>query len=90
MRQLTLDSVPELAALVEGLRGTLSGNGALLGGGGKSMGGALGGAVLGAILPLGIRGRKTLRPLFNALGIFCIAATVASFVLLVLSWVNGY
>ncbi len=30
VRQLTLDAVPELAALVEGLRGTLSGNAALL------------------------------------------------------------
>jgi hypothetical protein len=29
-RVLTLDAVPELAALVEGLRGTLTGNGALL------------------------------------------------------------
>ncbi len=29
-RQLTLDAVPELAGLVEGLRGTLSGNAALL------------------------------------------------------------
>lgn len=30
VRQMALDAVPELAALVEGLRGTLSGNGALL------------------------------------------------------------
>jgi Outer membrane lipoprotein carrier protein LolA-like len=30
VRQLTLDAVPELAALVEGLRGTLAGNAALL------------------------------------------------------------
>jgi hypothetical protein len=30
VRQLTLDAVPELTALVEGLRGTLSGNAALL------------------------------------------------------------
>lgn len=29
-RQMALDAVPELAALLEGLRGTLSGNGALL------------------------------------------------------------
>ncbi len=30
VRQMALDAVPELAALIEGLRGTLSGNGALL------------------------------------------------------------
>lgn len=30
VRQMALDTVPELATLVEGLRGTLSGNGALL------------------------------------------------------------
>jgi hypothetical protein len=30
VRQMTLDAVPELAALVEGLRGTLSGNAAVL------------------------------------------------------------
>ncbi|MBI5719811.1 MAG: outer membrane lipoprotein carrier protein LolA [Burkholderiales bacterium] len=30
VRQMALDAVPELAALVEGLRGTLAGNGALL------------------------------------------------------------
>jgi len=30
VRQVTLDAVPELTALVEGLRGTLTGNGALL------------------------------------------------------------
>lgn len=30
VRQMALDAVPELAALVEGLRGTLTGNGALL------------------------------------------------------------
>jgi rhomboid protease GluP len=53
------------------------------------LGGALGGAALGAVLPLGIRGRMTLRPLFNVLGGLCIAATVASFGLLVLSWIGG-
>jgi rhomboid protease GluP len=52
-------------------------------------GGALGGAALGAVLPLGIRGRQTLRPLFNLMGILCIAATIASLGLLGLSWTGG-
>lgn len=52
------------------------------------LGGALGGAALGAILPLGIRGRMTLRPPFNLLGSLCIAATVVSFGLLVFSWIS--
>lgn len=52
------------------------------------LGGAAGGAMLGAVLPLGIRGRQTLRPFFNALGGLCIAATVISLAMLVLSWFN--
>lgn len=54
------------------------------------LGGAFGGAALGAVLPLGIRGRQTLRPLFNALGTASIAATVVSLAMLVLSWIKGY
>jgi rhomboid protease GluP len=50
------------------------------------LGGAAGGAVLGTVLPLGIRGRQTLRPFFNGLGSLCIAATVASLVMLLMSW----
>lgn len=53
------------------------------------LGGAVGGAALGAILPLGIRGRKTMKPLFNVLGGLCIAATAGSLVMLVLSWLGG-
>jgi rhomboid protease GluP len=53
------------------------------------LGGALGGAALGAVLPLGLRGRKSLRPLFNLLSSLCIAATIVSFGLLVVSWVGG-
>jgi rhomboid protease GluP len=52
-------------------------------------GGAVGGAALGAVLPLGIRGRKTLRSLFNLLGSLCIAATAVSFMLLAWSWLGG-
>lgn len=53
------------------------------------LGGAVGGAILGLLLPLGIRGRLSLKPLFNTLGILCLAATLGSFVMLVLSWVGG-
>ena len=49
-------------------------------------GGALGGALLGLILPLGVRGRQALRPLFNTLGGICILATLASLLLMVGSW----
>jgi rhomboid protease GluP len=50
------------------------------------LGGALGGAAFGAVIPLGVRGRQTLRPLFNLLGGLCIAATVVSLGMLVVSW----
>jgi rhomboid protease GluP len=53
------------------------------------LGGAVGGAALGQVLPLGIRGRQAQRQLFNLLGGLCVLATLASFVLLVLSWFNG-
>jgi len=50
------------------------------------LGGALGGALLGLVLPLGVRGRRTLAPLFNGLALLCLAATVGSLALLVVSW----
>ena len=50
------------------------------------LGGAVGGALLGLVLPLGYRGRLTLKPLFNLLGGLSLAATVASLGLLVVSW----
>ena len=53
------------------------------------LGGALGGAAIGAILPQGFRGRRALQPLFTGLGWLCIAATAASFVMLALSWGGG-
>ena len=53
------------------------------------LGGALGGAVIGWLLPLGIRGRRAMQPLFNTLGWLCIAATVVSMSMLALSWVAG-
>ena len=49
-------------------------------------GGALGGALLGLVLPLGVRGRQFMQPLFNLLGGVCILATLTSLLLLVVSW----
>ena len=53
------------------------------------LGGALGGAAFGLVLPLGIRGQQVLRGFFNLLGGLCVLATLASFALLVLSWFTG-
>ena len=50
------------------------------------LGGALGGVLFGLVLPLGIRGRQVLRPVFNGLGVICILLTVASLLMLVVSW----
>jgi len=52
------------------------------------LGGAIGGAALGFVLPMGVRGRQTFRPLFNLLAVLCALATVASLVMLVVSWVD--
>ncbi len=51
-------------------------------------GGALGGAALGLILPLGVRGRNSMKPLFNLLGAASVVATLASLGLLALSWLS--
>jgi len=53
------------------------------------LGGALGGAAFGLVLPLGIRGQQVLRGFFNLLGGLCVLATLASFALLILSWFTG-
>jgi len=50
------------------------------------LGGAIGGAALGFVLPIGVRGRQMLRPLFNLLAALCAVATVVSLVMLVFSW----
>lgn len=52
------------------------------------LGGALGGVVFGLVLPLGVRGRRTLAPLFNVLALVCLAATLLSFGLLVRTWIT--
>jgi len=50
------------------------------------LGGAVGGALFGLVLPIGVRGRQMLRPLFNALGAFCALATAASILIMVSRW----
>jgi rhomboid protease GluP len=51
------------------------------------LGGAIGGVLFGLVLPLGIRGRQTLRLFFNVLGAGCVVVTVASILMMVASWV---
>jgi rhomboid protease GluP len=50
------------------------------------LGGAIGGALFGLVLPIGVRGRQALRHFFNGLGAFCILLTVTSLLMMVLSW----
>jgi len=50
------------------------------------LGGGLGGAALGLILPLSVRARRTFDPIFNILGALSAAAIVISLAMLVLSW----
>ena len=50
------------------------------------LGGAIGGVLFGLVLPLGIRGRQTLRRFFNVLGAACVLVTVASILMMVASW----
>jgi rhomboid protease GluP len=51
------------------------------------LGGAIGGALFGLVLPLGIRGRQTLRLFFNGLGAICILLTTVSLLMMVGSWI---
>jgi rhomboid protease GluP len=50
------------------------------------LGGGLGGAAIGALLPLGIRGRQSSARLFNTLAVICLLATILSLLILFLSW----
>ncbi|MDH3998272.1 MAG: rhomboid family intramembrane serine protease [Desulfuromonadales bacterium] len=50
------------------------------------LGGGLGGALLGLIIPLGVRGSQRLRLAFNTLGGICIIATAASLLSMVGYW----
>ena len=51
------------------------------------LGGAVGGALFGLVLPIGIRGRQIMRPFFNGLGILCILVTVISLLMMIGSWI---
>lgn len=50
------------------------------------LGGAIGGALFGLVLPIGIRGRQVMRSFFNGLGAVCILITIASLLMMVASW----
>lgn len=50
-------------------------------------GGAICGAILGMLLPLGVRGRQKLKLIFNSMAWFSVAATVASLGILAVSWI---
>jgi len=52
------------------------------------LGGAIGGALFGLVLPIGIRGRQVSRHFFNGLGGSCILLTVVSLLMMVFSWVH--
>jgi rhomboid protease GluP len=51
------------------------------------LGGAIGGALFGLVLPIGVRGRQVLRPIFNGLGAICIVITAGSLLMMVGSWI---
>jgi rhomboid protease GluP len=51
------------------------------------LGGAIGGALFGLVLPLGIRGRQVMRPFFNGLGTACIIVTLISLLMMIGNWV---
>ena len=51
------------------------------------LGGAVGGALFGLVLPIGVRGRQALRQFFNVLGTICVVATVASILIMISGWI---
>ncbi len=50
------------------------------------LGGALGGAAFGLVLPTGIRGRKASAGFFTAVSLLCVFATLGSLAMQVLTW----
>ncbi len=50
------------------------------------LGGAICGAVLGMLLPLGVRGRQKLRLVFNSTAWVSVGATVVSLGFLIVGW----
>ncbi len=53
------------------------------------LGGAVGGALIGWVLPVGIRGQQVMRNFFNLLGGSAVAATAISLLFLAVSWFRG-
>ncbi len=53
------------------------------------LGGALGGAALGLVLPLGVRGRKASAGFYNLIALLCFAAVGVSLVMLGISVISG-
>ena len=51
------------------------------------IGGAIGGALFGLVLPIGIRGRQVLRGFFNGLGAVCLIVTLGSLLMMIGSWI---
>lgn len=51
------------------------------------VGGAVGGALFGLVLPIGIRGRQSLRRFFNVLGTVCLVITVGSLLMMIVNWI---
>lgn len=54
------------------------------------LGGAIGGAVLGLLLPLGIRGQRSSAGVFNLLGLACLIATLGSLALMLVNLVLAH
>jgi rhomboid protease GluP len=53
------------------------------------LGGAAGGAILGMVMPLGLRRRRFVTRLLNLLGLACAALILVSLGMLVMSWFNA-
>ncbi len=51
------------------------------------LGGGIGGAMFGWVLPIGVRGRQLFRPFFNTLGAAALFVTVVSLMMMVGSWI---
>jgi rhomboid protease GluP len=51
------------------------------------LGGAFGGLLFGLVLPIGVRGRQVLRPVFNGLGAICVFITLGSLLMMIGGWI---
>jgi rhomboid protease GluP len=50
------------------------------------LGGALGGVLLGFVIPLGVRGQQSMRSFFNFFGMACIGLTLSSLLIMIAKW----